>query len=159
MKKVLAVTARTCVGCRTCELACSIQHEGSYVPWLARIRIIKDEETCTAVPNVCRQCRNPRCVTSCPVGAIRVSPATGSPVVDEVDCIGCRQCLEACPFGAVSFNPVKGVAVICDLCGGSPACAAACPTGALRYITAEEQVSSLRRSRTRGISPAGEAES
>jgi Fe-S-cluster-containing hydrogenase component 2 len=39
--------------------------------------------------------------------------------------------VDACPIGAVGFH--GGHPLFCDLCGGSPACVAACPTGALDY--------------------------
>ena len=42
-------------------------------------------------------------------------------------------CLEACPFGAIFFDSEQGVAIMCDLCGGDPACVKRCATGAIRY--------------------------
>jgi carbon-monoxide dehydrogenase iron sulfur subunit len=46
-------------------------------------------------------------------------------------------CTIACPFGTVNYNADTGKVVKCDLCGGDPACASACPTGAITYVDAE----------------------
>jgi Fe-S-cluster-containing hydrogenase component 2 len=41
--------------------------------------------------------------------------------------------VKACPFGAVDMNEEKGVAIMCDLCEGSPVCVQHCMYGALRF--------------------------
>ena len=48
-------------------------------------------------------------------------------------CIGCHLCTIACPFGTVFTLPQSDHAAKCNLCGGQPACAAACPTQAIVY--------------------------
>jgi Fe-S-cluster-containing dehydrogenase component len=56
-------------------------------------------------------------------------------------CIGCQTCAVACPFGHPQLNPQSGKIAKCDGCrqrvdaGLWPACALACPTGALQYGT------------------------
>ena len=35
------------------------------------------------------------------------------------------------------YDPEKKKAMKCDLCGGDPACATACPTAAITYVDAE----------------------
>jgi Fe-S-cluster-containing hydrogenase component 2 len=52
-------------------------------------------------------------------------------------CVGCKLCTIACPYGTVFYNPETQKAFKCNLCGGSPACAAACPTAAIEYVEAE----------------------
>ena len=49
------------------------------------------------------------------------------------DCIGCAACVDACPFGMAALHPESGLALICDLCGGDPACVKRCATGAIVY--------------------------
>jgi len=43
-------------------------------------------------------------------------------------------CTIACPFGTVNYNTDSGKVMKCDLCGGEPACADACPTAAITYV-------------------------
>jgi Fe-S-cluster-containing dehydrogenase component len=73
---------------------------------------------------------------ACPVDAIRKRQEDGVVLVDQGQCIGCRQCLIACPFGVPQFGK-DGRMQKCDFCvertadGGDPVCVAACPTRAL----------------------------
>lgn len=48
-------------------------------------------------------------------------------------CVGCSLCTIACPFGTVFLKPAEHKATKCDLCGGDPACAMACPTDCITY--------------------------
>ncbi|MGE5588014.1 MAG: 4Fe-4S dicluster domain-containing protein [Clostridia bacterium] len=132
MGHALVTDPAKCTGCLQCELACSLKHEGQFAPWLARVVVHREPETCLAFPNVCRHCDDPPCVRACPVEALKTSPGTGAVYVDVVECIGCRECLEACSYGSISFDPDKGVALKCDLCNGEPACVQVCPNGAIR---------------------------
>lgn len=72
-------------------------------------------------------------MSACPVNAIAVDEQTGAKVVLEDVCVGCHLCSIACPFGTVFTLPVSGKAAKCNLCGGQPACAAACPTLAIEW--------------------------
>jgi anaerobic carbon-monoxide dehydrogenase iron sulfur subunit len=58
-------------------------------------------------------------------------------VVLEDQCVGCKLCTIACPYGTIFYNPETQKAFKCNLCGGSPACAEACPTAAIEYVEAE----------------------
>ena len=56
-------------------------------------------------------------------------------------CIGCRYCVFACPFGIPKFQWDSGLSPVigkCQFCAQhavftGPACATACPTGALKF--------------------------
>ncbi len=48
-------------------------------------------------------------------------------------CVGCKLCTIACPYGTVFYDPSTRKAFKCNLCGGDPACAHACPTAAIEY--------------------------
>lgn len=134
MKKLAIDPARQCVGCRQCELACSLVHEGSFAPWLSRVKVERKEDIVFSSPIICRHCPDVPCAAACPVDAIIKSEATGAYYVDSRLCIGCLQCIEACPHDAIFFNNAKGVALKCDMCGGDPACVKACPA----YVIIEE---------------------
>lgn len=111
----------------------------------------------------CMHCDNPACMKVCPMKAIYKGPH-GEVLVDDQKCIGCHMCEKACPYHAPKFaDPAKmsyfgdkaslstvgprpenkrtpGKAEHCTLCvhrtskGLLPACAAACPAGAIVYV-------------------------
>lgn len=114
-----------CMGCRNCETACSYANTKTFNPRRARIQIINDEFNGIDNPNVCRQCKNPKCVEACPEGAFELNDAGVYSVNREV-CTGCGLCEEACPFNAIHMDPVENVALKCDLCNGSPQCILMC---------------------------------
>jgi carbon-monoxide dehydrogenase iron sulfur subunit len=133
------VSPDRCTGCRACEVACVVTHEGVFGRAASRIKVIKREPVGLDHPNVCRVCAHPPCVEACPVealrqdGADRDRPTTGAVILWEEKCIGCGACVEACPFGAAGLHPQTELALICDLCGGDPACVKRCATGAIIY--------------------------
>ncbi len=128
-----------CGGCRLCELACSLRHEGECAAEKARIRIMKRDDWGLDLPVYCRQCYKPKCVADCPTGALTKNKVTGIVEINEEECIGCFECVAACPFGAIFIHPEKKTIVKCDLCGGSdPECVKICPLGALRLVRLED---------------------
>ncbi|MCD6537140.1 4Fe-4S dicluster domain-containing protein [Candidatus Bathyarchaeota archaeon] len=126
-----------CRWCRSCELICSLIHEGACSPSLSRITITIDQFNAEVSADFCRQCDNPACLRSCPVeGAMVIDERTGATLIVEDHCNGCGSCAEACPFNkegtVIKFNSERKVYFKCDLCGGKPACVDVCPTGALK---------------------------
>jgi formate dehydrogenase iron-sulfur subunit len=79
------------------------------------------------------------------VGALQRLPS-GEVVYRQERCIGCRYCVFACPFGIPRFQwdsgtqPVIGKCQFCAQDGAEPhpACASACPTGALKFGKRED---------------------
>jgi len=133
MPKTLIVTPDRCTACRTCELACSFRHGRPQEPAVPRIRAFDMGGEPRNVVLTCFQCDDAACVRVCPVAALSRDERTGAVVVAEERCIGCGSCVVACPFGQIEVDPRTDHAFKCDLCGGSPACAAFCPTKALEY--------------------------
>jgi DMSO reductase iron-sulfur subunit len=131
-----------CIGCRCCEVACSEQNgtpieinwrrvgeiEGGAYPFTQRFYLSMG----------CNHCLEPSCLTGCPVDAYRKDSATGIVLHSAEACIGCGYCTWNCPYGVPQYNPARGVVGKCDLCynrleqGRAPACADACPEGAIR---------------------------
>jgi len=136
MNKMLMINYHKCVGCKTCEMICSLVHDKICSPALSRVRIAKDERAGWNVPISCAMCEKPLCVTVCPVGAM-FRRETGIVAFNEKLCIGCRQCVQACPFGHANFNFIKGLAFKCDQCDGEPQCAKFCWTGAISFESVE----------------------
>lgn len=132
-----------CTGCGLCQLACSERLLGGYNPHRALLHIRHTCENLYHFPIVCNQCENAYCATVCPVKAISRDAASGALVVDRDTCVGCNLCHRYCPLHIVGVDPELKKSVKCDLCGGDPACVAACPTGALelarRYERAEQE--------------------
>ena len=137
MQKSLIIIPEKCTGCLQCELACSLEHEGSFNPAKSRIKVFEFGSVGRMVPYTCTQCADAWCVKACPVNAIVINHATGAKeVIDDV-CVGCKVCTIACPFGTINYSQDTGKVVKCDLCGGDPECAKACPTEAIIYVNAD----------------------
>ena len=137
MEKSLHIDPDKCTGCLQCEMACSFENEGVFNPAKSRIKVFTFHQEGSFVPYTCTQCVEAWCMQACPVDAIVVNLATGAKDVLEDRCVGCKVCTIACPFGTVNYNQDTGKVIKCDLCGGDPACATACPTEAITFIDAD----------------------
>ncbi len=151
MKGSIYVELSKCLSCHSCELACALEHSESKelakaiyedpAP-VARVRVEAVEGA--AIPLQCRHCEDAPCVTICPCEAIEKLGPEQAVIIHEDKCIGCKFCIAVCPFGVVSLRSDGKVALKCDLCLGrteeglEPACVSACPSGALRFLSAEE---------------------
>jgi len=134
-----------CSGCRRCELACSMKHEGVWWPEASRVRVFMPFPG-VEVPHLCAQCDDYPCVGSCPVDALSVDEDTTAVIVDRDACTACGACIEACPGTVPYLHPGDGKATICDLCGGDPECVKVCHEA--RYDTlrlVQERMSANRK--------------
>jgi Fe-S-cluster-containing hydrogenase component 2 len=132
-----------CSGCRRCEIACSLFHEGKVWPEASRIRVFMSVPG-VEIPHLCFQCEDYPCVGACPTEALSVDSRTGAVRVDTLKCTACGQCIEACPGKVPHMHPQENHIVICDLCGGKPRCAEACKEGrwnALKLVPMSKKVS------------------
>ena len=134
----VVVDRELCVGCGTCELVCSLSHEGESNPYLARLRLVADPFTGAIALDTCRQCAEPACFFACPVeGALVIDKKTAARIIVEDKCIACGACARVCPYneggGVIRLNPVKNVYFKCDLCSGDPRCVSSCQVVALKY--------------------------
>jgi len=133
MTRALQIVPNRCTGCMQCELACSFVQTGMFSPAYSMIRVHIFDEEASYAPYTCVQCQEAWCMSACPVNAIAIDEQTGAKVVLEEVCVGCHLCSIACPFGTVFTLPGSGKAAKCNLCGGQPACAVACPTQAIEW--------------------------
>jgi len=139
-----------CIGCLTCEVACSRAHREQGLSDVPRIRIFNDEATVvdsiitTAYGDRGQYHQSPRlmcpdapCHHVCPADALPIEPTTSARVIDEDKCIACGRCAAACPFptfpeteatnklvlgqgSRITYDPAKNVYTKCDLCFWRP---------------------------------------
>lgn len=152
---VLVDTTR-CIGCRSCEVACSVTY-GNFVPdvkndnALDKVRDTTDKQFTVVnrfntekgevfVKRQCMHCWQPACAAACLVNAM-AKTKEGPVTWDGDKCMGCRFCMISCPFDIpkaeyLSWNPRI---MKCPMCferlqeGKKPACVEACPTDALMF--------------------------
>jgi len=83
MRKFLYVDPEKCIGCRLCELACSMVKEHTFNPKKARIRVNLVGIPEIPVPIYTRNCDtcggDPTCLKYCPVGCITFSEENPKP--------------------------------------------------------------------------------
>ena len=146
MKGVIVVDPKKCVACKSCELACAIEHSKSKelrnaiaespLP-LQRVKVEGIGEL--AIPLQCRHCEDAPCVKICPTKATVKSGQEEPVLIKKELCIGCKMCMVVCPFGVISLDRGGKAVVKCDLCierlkdGKMPACVSVCPTKALQF--------------------------
>ena len=170
MNRFIAANPSKCIGCRTCEIACVLAHNGGRgvetltpVSFRPRLKMTRTRDISMAV--TCHQCEDAPCANACPTGAIVYRQ--NSVQVEQERCIGCKSCMMACPFGVMevitlpAMRPFAGVTVAvgvkaeahkCDLCvdrPGGPACVSVCPTKALEVLDQRDVEQSLRWRRER----------
>ena len=129
MERYLFAERQNCTGCRACEYACNVKHEGVVRPAAGRIHVLKHKGVID-VPVICWHCDDHPCVAACPTNpkSLTVDPNNNGITVNEKTCLGekCMKCQEACPAQYVRVHPDKGLPIMCDMCGGDPECVKAC---------------------------------
>ena len=155
MAKVLSIEYQKCTVCRSCELVCSVKHDGVANPMRSRIKIMKWEAEGLYIPMSCQQCQDAPCLNVCPVKAISRGEGMGCVEVDYDVCIGCRSCVTVCPFGAMSYNVKDKKVFKCDLCDGDPQCVRFCDVEAVVYVEAGEIPVDKKRKAAERLSLAG----
>jgi len=159
-EKIMLVDITKCTACRSCQVACKswnglaadrTTNRGGYQNpedlnprTFTLIRFQEDEGPGGGVRwqfrnDKCFHCTDPGCMKVCPVpGCITKTPA-GAVVLDSTKCIGCKYCYHACPFAIPRFDAATEKMYKCTFChdrqaeGMIPACAKACPTGAITF--------------------------
>ncbi len=159
-----------CMACRACQVACkewnelpaeTTKNRGTYEnppdlspnTWtLIRFRedVENGEVRWRFFKEQCLHCADAPCVAVCPTGALKNHPL-GFVSFEEGLCNGCAYCAEFCPFGIPRMKIVNRLtgeakASKCTLCqdrvtnGYMPACAKACPSGAISFGDREAMI-------------------
>ena len=148
-----------CMGCRSCQVSCKQWNQlpaektkftGSYQnpPALSAqtwtlIQFIEPEDfdinpRWMFRKQQCFHCTDAACEQVCPTGAIK-KQENGIVFINQSICTGCKYCVEVCPFDVPHSDHKTGTARKCWMCldrvssGLQPACATACPTGAILF--------------------------
>ena len=126
-----------CAGCNTCEIVCSLTHDGLVGPCYNRIFVEKNTRMMYHTIHSCQHCTDHPCYEACPKkGEAMTISSDGMVLIIEENCIGCGLCKKACAFDPPRINLVKSPdralrkAKKCDLCKTreeGPACVQWCP--------------------------------
>jgi CRP-like cAMP-binding protein/Fe-S-cluster-containing hydrogenase component 2 len=93
---LLVMDLDLCINCDQCVKACESLHGKS--------RLIRNgiQLGKYLVPSACRHCDDPKCMNSCPTGAIKRRPE-GEIYFQYDMCIGCGNCAIACPYDNIAM--------------------------------------------------------
>ncbi|HWW46377.1 MAG TPA: formate dehydrogenase subunit beta [Xanthobacteraceae bacterium] len=176
-----------CIGCKACQAAClewnnlreeigvnvgvyDNPHDLTPNSWtLMRFTEYENPESGNLEwlirKDGCMHCADPGCLKACPAPGAIVQYKNG--IVDFVseNCIGCGYCVKGCPFNIPRINKADQKAYKCTLCsdrvavGQAPACAKACPTGAIVFGTKSDMIAHandrIQDLKSRGFKNAG----
>jgi formate dehydrogenase iron-sulfur subunit len=140
-----------CVGCGNCQRACNEanklnptaeQMQGLSTQTYTFVQKINLPNNQTRfVKRQCMHCLDAACASACPTSAMWKTPE--GPIAWRGErCLGCRYCMVSCPFGVPRYEWRNGITPQvrkCMFCidrqrnGQPPACAASCPSGALKF--------------------------
>lgn len=161
------IDVSSCIGCKACQSACmewndlrdEVGHNhGTYdnpndltpeswtVMRFSEVEVTPNRLEWLIRKDGCMHCEDPGCLKACPSPGAIVKYANG--IVDFISehCIGCGYCVKGCPFDVPRISEKDNKAYKCSLCadrvavGQEPACAKACPTGAIRFGSKDDML-------------------
>ncbi len=144
--KQIFVRPERCMGCKSCEIGCAVQHSKDKTLYSAVLqspapmkRLFVEAGENIRMPIICRHCEDAPCLNACISGCL-YRDEKGFVRRRKERCIGCWTCIMVCPFGVITRDREKHIAVKCDRCHKLevPACVNACPTHALVMVDVDE---------------------
>ena len=137
MAKAFYFDMTSCIGCKTCQIACKDKLETEYNQGIFYRKVTSWETGAYPTPGrfsysgSCNHCENPACTRVCPTGAM-YKAEDGTVQHDDSICDGCQMCVLACPYKVPQYVAALNVVHKCDACrdltakGKNPACVDAC---------------------------------
>jgi len=158
------IDVSTCIGCKACQSACmewndlrpEIGHNvgvhdnptdlGADSWTVMRFSEVEQNNTLEWLirKDGCMHCSDPGCLKACPSPGAIIQYSNGIVDFHQENCIGCGYCITGCPFNVPRISEKDSKAYKCSLCSDriavnqAPACAKACPTGAIQFGTKED---------------------
>jgi formate dehydrogenase iron-sulfur subunit len=158
------IDVSTCIGCKACQSACmewndlrpEIGHNvgvhdnptdlGADSWTVMRFSEVEQNNTLEWLirKDGCMHCSDPGCLKACPSPGAIIQYSNGIVDFHQENCIGCGYCVTGCPFNVPRISEKDSKAYKCSLCSDriavnqAPACAKACPTGAIQFGSKED---------------------
>ncbi|UCV07670.1 formate dehydrogenase subunit beta [Dechloromonas denitrificans] len=158
------IDVSTCIGCKACQSACmewndlrpEIGHNvgvhdnptdlGAESWTVMRFSEVEQNNTLEWLirKDGCMHCSDPGCLKACPSPGAIIQYSNGIVDFHQENCIGCGYCVTGCPFNVPRISEKDSKAYKCSLCSDriavnqAPACAKACPTGAIQFGSKED---------------------
>jgi Fe-S-cluster-containing dehydrogenase component len=160
MKKwYMVIDVEKCEDCNNCFLSCKDEHVDNRWPgytceqprhghrWMNIMRKERGQYPFIDVaylPVPCMHCDNAPCVKAAKDGAV-YKRDDGTVIIDPEKAKGQTDLLKACPYNAIYLNEDNKTPQKCTFCAHlldqgwkQPRCVQVCPTGAMRFIKAED---------------------
>lgn len=146
-KKGFYFDMASCIGCRTCQVACKDKNNLKVGTLYRQVRSFESGKFPKPgfyhYSYTCNHCSNPKCVEACPTGAMYIAEDK-TVQHDDSKCIGCKYCTWACPYGIPQYIPDLDKVGKCDMCkdltdkGENPVCVDACPMRCIEWGDLDE---------------------
>lgn len=154
-----------CIGCKACQVACmqwnDLRDEVGTTTGIYDNPVDLTDQSWTVMrfaefknpdgklewlirKDGCMHCEDPGCLKACPSPGAIVKYGNGIVDFNSANCIGCGYCVAGCPFNIPRISKKDNKAYKCTLCSDrvavnqAPACAKACPTGAIQFGSKED---------------------
>ena len=161
------IDVSSCIGCKACQVACMEWNDlrdevgtchGTYdnpvdltpqswtVMKFSEVEVTPGRLEWLIRKDGCMHCEDPGCLKACPSPGAIVQYANGIVDFQQDQCVGCGYCVTGCPFNIPRISKKDHKAYKCSLCADrvavsqEPACAKACPTGAIRFGSKEDML-------------------